>query len=142
MLVNWLVNKKVVGDSVELFDASRANNPLDGIEFERGFKNGLDIANTSGVLIVYGLLFFVVFFLQEGTVATPIINKPEVAIVALGKLQKLPRFNDEGEVVARSIMQISWSGDHRVIDGGTIARFCNLWKDYLEHPTNMLAEMG
>ncbi|MFT4928891.1 MAG: 2-oxoisovalerate dehydrogenase E2 component (dihydrolipoyl transacylase) [Phenylobacterium sp.] len=76
-----------------------------------------------------------------GTVATPIINKPEVAIVALGKLQKLPRFNAAGEVEARQIMQISWSGDHRIIDGGTIARFCNLWKDYLEDPTNMLAEM-
>ncbi|WP_057830945.1 dihydrolipoyllysine-residue acetyltransferase [Colwellia sp. TT2012] len=77
-----------------------------------------------------------------GTVATPIINKPEVAIVALGKLQKLPRFNEQGEVVARSIMQVSWSGDHRVIDGGTIARFCNLWKSYLEKPSHMLVHMS
>lgn len=73
--------------------------------------------------------------------ATPIINKPEVAIVALGKLQTLPRFNDKGEVEARKIMQISWSGDHRVIDGGTIARFCNLWKQYLESPQEMLLAM-
>ena len=77
-----------------------------------------------------------------GTMATPIINKPQVAIVALGKLQKLPRFNDKGEVEARSIMQISWSGDHRVIDGGTIARFVNLWKSYLEEPTDMLVAMS
>ena len=77
-----------------------------------------------------------------GTVATPIINKPEVAIVALGKVQTLPRFNDKGEVEARSIMQVSWSGDHRVIDGGTIARFSNLWKSYLEEPTNMLVSMS
>jgi len=77
-----------------------------------------------------------------GTVATPIINKPEVAIVALGKLQKLPRFNAQGEVEARSIMQVSWSGDHRVIDGGTIARFCNLWKLYLEKPSHMLVHMS
>lgn len=76
-----------------------------------------------------------------GTVATPIINKPEVAIVALGKLQTLPRFNEKGEVEARKIMQISWSGDHRVIDGGTIARFCNLWKHYLEQPQEMLLAM-
>ncbi|AQS35984.1 pyruvate/2-oxoglutarate dehydrogenase complex, dihydrolipoamide acyltransferase component [Shewanella psychrophila] len=76
-----------------------------------------------------------------GTVATPIINKPEVAIVALGKMQILPRFNANGEVEARKIMQISWSGDHRVIDGGTIARFCNLWKLYLEHPQEMLLAM-
>ena len=77
-----------------------------------------------------------------GTVATPIINKPESAIVALGKLQTLPRFNDKGEVEARSIMQVSWSGDHRIIDGGTIARFSNLWKSFLEEPTNMLVHMS
>ena len=77
-----------------------------------------------------------------GTVATPIINKPEVAIVALGKLQKLPRYNEQGDVEARSIMQVSWSGDHRVIDGGTIARFCNLWKSFLEKPSHMLVHMS
>jgi len=77
-----------------------------------------------------------------GTVATPIINKPEAAIVALGKLQTLPRFNDKGEVEARSIMQVSWSGDHRIIDGGSIARFCNLWKSFLEKPSNMIVHMS
>jgi len=77
-----------------------------------------------------------------GTVATPIINNGELAIVALGKLQQLPRFNENGEVEARSIMQVSWSGDHRIIDGGTIARFCNLWKSFLEEPSNMLMHMA
>lgn len=76
-----------------------------------------------------------------GTVATPIINKPELAIVALGKVQTLPRFNANGAVDARQLMQISWSGDHRVIDGGTIARFTNLWKQYLEQPSAMLVAM-
>ncbi len=76
-----------------------------------------------------------------GTVATPIINKPEVAIVALGRVQELPRFNANGEVQARKIMTVSWSGDHRVIDGGTISRFNNLWKQYLEQPETMLAAM-
>jgi 2-oxoisovalerate dehydrogenase E2 component (dihydrolipoyl transacylase) len=77
-----------------------------------------------------------------GTVATPIINKPEAAIVALGKVQKLPRFNEQGVVEARDIMQVSWSGDHRIIDGGTIARFCNLWKSFLEKPSNMIVHMS
>ncbi|WP_046004493.1 dihydrolipoyllysine-residue acetyltransferase [Pseudoalteromonas rubra] len=76
-----------------------------------------------------------------GTTATPIINKPEVAIVALGKLQHLPRFDEQGNVVSRAIMQVSWSGDHRVIDGGTIARFNNLWKSYLEEPAKMMMAM-
>ncbi|WP_404340094.1 dihydrolipoyllysine-residue acetyltransferase [Pseudoalteromonas mariniglutinosa] len=77
-----------------------------------------------------------------GTVATPIINKPEVAIVALGKLQHLPRFDAAGHVISRAIMQVSWSGDHRVIDGGTIARFNNLWKSYLEDPAKMMMAMS
>jgi 2-oxoisovalerate dehydrogenase E2 component (dihydrolipoyl transacylase) len=77
-----------------------------------------------------------------GTIATPIINKPEVAIVALGKLQHLPRFDSNGQVVSRAIMQVSWSGDHRVIDGGTIARFNNVWKSYLENPSTMMMAMS
>ncbi|WP_114418263.1 2-oxo acid dehydrogenase subunit E2 [Marinospirillum perlucidum] len=76
-----------------------------------------------------------------GTVATPIINKPEVAIVALGRIQELPRFNAAGEVEARKILQVSWSGDHRIIDGATMARFCNLWKSYLEQPSRMLTRL-
>ncbi|KRS19958.1 dihydrolipoamide acetyltransferase [Alishewanella sp. WH16-1] len=76
-----------------------------------------------------------------GTVATPIINKPEVAIVALGRVQALPRFAANGQVVARQLMQVSWSGDHRIIDGGTIARFTNLWKQYLEQPSSMLLSL-
>lgn len=77
-----------------------------------------------------------------GTYAAPIINAPEVAIVALGRTQKLPRFDAEGQVVERAIMTVSWAGDHRIIDGGTIARFCNLWKQYLESPQTMLLHMG
>ncbi|MGC3871946.1 dihydrolipoyllysine-residue acetyltransferase [Halomonas sp. GXIMD04776] len=76
-----------------------------------------------------------------GTYAAPIINAPEVAIVALGRTQQLPRFDENGNVVSRSIMTITWSGDHRIIDGGTIARFCNLWKAYLQAPQSMLLKM-
>ena len=76
-----------------------------------------------------------------GISASPIINKPEVAIVALGKVQKLPRFNDAGQIEERHIMTVSWSGDHRVIDGATIARFNNCWKAYLENPNSMLAKL-
>ncbi|QTP59135.1 dihydrolipoyllysine-residue acetyltransferase [Billgrantia antri] len=77
-----------------------------------------------------------------GTYAAPIINAPELAIVAIGKSQWLPRFDDQGEVVRRAIMTVTWAGDHRVIDGGTIARFCNAWKGYLESPETMLLHLG
>lgn len=77
-----------------------------------------------------------------GTYASPIINAPEVAIVALGRTQKLPRFDANGQVVERAIMTVSWAGDHRIIDGGTIARFCNRWKGYMESPQSMLLHLG
>ena len=76
-----------------------------------------------------------------GISASPIINSPEVAIVALGKIQDLPRFNSDNQIISRKIMSVSWSGDHRVIDGATIARFNNCWKTYLENPNTMLATM-
>lgn len=37
------------------------------------------------------------------------------------------------------VMAVSWSGDHRVIDGATMARFSNHWKGLLENPQLMLA---
>jgi len=76
-----------------------------------------------------------------GTVTTPIINKPEAAIVGLGRMQTLPRFDEQGQVQARQILNASWSGDHRILDGGIIARFCNQWKAYLEQPERMLARL-
>jgi 2-oxoisovalerate dehydrogenase E2 component (dihydrolipoyl transacylase) len=75
-----------------------------------------------------------------GTVATPVINAPESAIVALGKMQRLPRFDENDLVKAVNIMHVSWSGDHRIIDGATMVRFNNLWKSYLENPITMLAK--
>ena len=66
-----------------------------------------------------------------GTVATPVINHPEAAIVALGKMQRLPRFDENDNVHAVNIMHVSWSGDHRIIDGATMVKFNNLWKSYI-----------
>jgi 2-oxoisovalerate dehydrogenase E2 component (dihydrolipoyl transacylase) len=77
-----------------------------------------------------------------GTVTTPIINSPEVAIVGIGRIQKLPRFDDHDNVVSSEIINVSWSGDHRVIDGGTIARFNNTWKRLLEWPQDMLLTLS
>lgn len=76
-----------------------------------------------------------------GITATPVINKPEAAIVALGKTQKLPRFDDNGNVTAQHIMAVNWSGDHRLIDGATMVRFNNLWMSYLMQPEKMLMHL-
>ena len=76
-----------------------------------------------------------------GTYAAPIINAPEAAIVAIGKTQWLPRFDEHGAVQRRAILTVTWAGDHRFIDGGTIARFCNAWKGFLEAPESMLLHL-
>jgi 2-oxoisovalerate dehydrogenase E2 component (dihydrolipoyl transacylase) len=81
-----------------------------------------------------------------GTYAKPVLVPPEVAIGALGKIQRLPRFSsdrgpDSDRIVAKRLMMVSWSADHRVIDGATMANFSNLWKKYLENPKTMLIDL-
>ena len=76
-----------------------------------------------------------------GVYGIPIINPPEVAVVALGKAQPLPRYNSAGALESRQLMQAHWSADHRLIDGGTMARFCNTWKNFLENPDMMLIHL-
>ncbi len=54
---------------------------------------------------------------------TPIINKPEVAILGLGKSRPKPVVLDDGRIEARPLLPLTVSYDHRVIDGGAAARF-------------------
>lgn len=76
-----------------------------------------------------------------GTYCVPLIVCPEVMIGALGKFQKVPRFNEKMEVVPTTIMNVGWTADHRVLDGATVARFSNLWKSYIENPALMLGDL-
>lgn len=76
-----------------------------------------------------------------GTYAFPVIAPPAVAIGAVGKIRQLPRFDYEGNVIRAHIMNVSWSADHRIIDGATVARFSNRWKGYLENPASMLIDL-
>ncbi|XP_069954889.1 lipoamide acyltransferase component of branched-chain alpha-keto acid dehydrogenase complex, mitochondrial isoform X2 [Cherax quadricarinatus] len=76
-----------------------------------------------------------------GTYAKAVILPPEVAIGAIGKIQALPRFDAAGNVTKAHIMQVSWSADHRIIDGATMARFSNLWKSFLENPATMIMHL-
>ncbi|KAI8097788.1 2-oxoacid dehydrogenases acyltransferase-domain-containing protein [Halteromyces radiatus] len=77
----------------------------------------------------------------SGTYANPVIVSSELAIVALGKMQKLPRFDQAGQVVSKEILPISWSADHRIIDGATVARFGNTWKTLIENPALLTSEL-
>ena len=73
-----------------------------------------------------------------GTYAKPVIFPPQVAIGAIGKVQVLPRFDDKDNVIKAHLVKISWSADHRVLDGATVARFSNRMKEYLEEPASMV----
>ncbi|KAL4546060.1 hypothetical protein Ndes2526B_g05167 [Nannochloris sp. 'desiccata'] len=79
-----------------------------------------------------------------GTYATPLINSPEVAIMALGKIQKVPRFTTTGNgvtVEAANIMNVSFGADHRVVDGATLAGFGVAWKTLIEDPGRLILEL-
>lgn len=77
-----------------------------------------------------------------GTYASPVIMQPAVAIGALGKVDRVPRYAADGVTIEPAhIMRVSWAADHRVVDGATMARFSNLWRQYLENPTTMLSAM-
>ncbi|NCU46411.1 MAG: dihydrolipoamide acetyltransferase [Candidatus Fonsibacter ubiquis] len=58
-----------------------------------------------------------------GSFFTPIINSPEVAIIGIGKTETKQIFID-GKFIARAMMPVSLSYDHRIIDGAEAARFC------------------
>jgi len=68
---------------------------------------------------------------------TAIINPPEAAIIAVGGANPTPVVRD-GQVTVRSIMNVTMSCDHRVVDGATGARFLQTFKQMLETPAMML----
>lgn len=68
---------------------------------------------------------------------TAIINPPEAAILAVGSAMQIPVARN-GNVEIHSIMHVTMSCDHRVIDGATGARFLQTFKQMLEDPISML----
>lgn len=76
-----------------------------------------------------------------GKFGSPLLNLPEVAIIAIGRIQKLPRFDDDGEVYPAHITNVNIGADHRVVDGATVAMFCNEWKSLIEKPELLLLHM-
>jgi pyruvate dehydrogenase E2 component (dihydrolipoamide acetyltransferase) len=75
-----------------------------------------------------------------GVLATPIINFPEVAILGVHKIEERPAVRN-GQIVARHLMNLSISVDHRLADGWDGAMFLQDVKTLLEDPTTMFMEM-
>ena len=74
-----------------------------------------------------------------GIITTPVINHPEVAIIGPNKIVERPVFRD-GLVVARKLMNLSSSFDHRVVDGMDAAEFVQAIRGMLEAPAMLLVE--
>lgn len=72
-----------------------------------------------------------------GIWATPIINYPEVAILGVARIHKQPVVRND-EVVVRDILNLSWSFDHRVIDGDLAATFSHHLSTLLQNPAPLL----
>jgi 2-oxoisovalerate dehydrogenase E2 component (dihydrolipoyl transacylase) len=74
-----------------------------------------------------------------GIATTPVINPPEVAIVGVNRIVERPVVHG-GAIVARQMMNLSSSFDHRVVDGMDAARFIQAVRELLEHPALLLVE--
>lgn len=74
-----------------------------------------------------------------GIVTTPVINAPEVAIVGINKLVERPVVRN-GQIVVRTMMNLSSSFDHRIVDGFDAASFIQRVKALLEHPATLFIE--
>ncbi len=73
-----------------------------------------------------------------GVTSTPVINRPEVAIIAVNKVREMPVIVD-GELEARKLMNLSLSCDHRVVDGWDAANFLQAMKALIENPLRLLS---
>lgn len=73
-----------------------------------------------------------------GIVSTPVINRPEVAIIAVNKVKEMPVVVD-GDLDIRKMMNLSLSCDHRVVDGWDAASFIQDLKKLLENPLRLLS---
>jgi 2-oxoisovalerate dehydrogenase E2 component (dihydrolipoyl transacylase) len=79
-----------------------------------------------------------------GVATTPVINRPEVAIIGPNRIVERPMFVSDGmggeRIAKRKLMNISISCDHRVVDGHDAASFVQALKTLIETPALLLAD--
>ncbi|MCJ1451652.1 hypothetical protein MMC28_001992 [Mycoblastus sanguinarius] len=76
-----------------------------------------------------------------GTYVAPVLVQSEVAILGIGKARTIPAFDEQDRIVKKDIMNFSWSADHRVVDGATMARMAERVKVFIEEPGLMMARL-
>ncbi|NGN65423.1 2-oxo acid dehydrogenase subunit E2 [Streptomyces sp. A7024] len=72
--------------------------------------------------------------------STPILNHPEAGMLGVGRIVEKPWVHG-GELAVRHVVQLSFSFDHRVCDGGTAGSFLRFVADCVEQPAVLLREL-
>ena len=117
--------------NTESKDSDRISKELAELA-QKAKENRLNLEEVSGGTFtvtnsgVFGSLFF-----------TPRINPPESAILGMGKIMKQPVVDGE-EITIRSMIYLSLSYDHRIIDGETAVKFLQEVKKALESPRSLV----
>ncbi|KAK0633417.1 2-oxoacid dehydrogenases acyltransferase-domain-containing protein [Immersiella caudata] len=80
-----------------------------------------------------------------GTYLSPVVVEREVAILGIGRMRTVPAFSmvpgEEDKVVRRQVCNFSWSADHRVVDGATLARAAEVVRTIVEEPDVMVMHL-
>ncbi|TFA98506.1 Lipoamide acyltransferase [Trichoderma ghanense] len=76
-----------------------------------------------------------------GTYLSPVIVEREVAILGIGRMRTVPAFDDKDNVVKKHVCNFSWSADHRVVDGATMARAAEVVRRVAEEPDVMVMHL-
>ena len=77
-----------------------------------------------------------------GEVVAPVIVEGQMAILGVGKVKSVPVFDEAGELQRAEMMKLSWSADHRVLDGASMARAAEDIRQYLEEVGKMAIELS
>lgn len=100
--------------------------------------NRLVVDAKAGKLSMKDMKGGTITFSNVGSIGTkdprPILYDGQAVIGAAGRLMTLPRYDAKMQLVPRQIMNIRWVGDHRHLDGATLARFSNSFRRYMEDP--------
>ncbi|KAI1263105.1 2-oxoacid dehydrogenase acyltransferase [Xylariaceae sp. FL1019] len=76
-----------------------------------------------------------------GTYLSPVIVDKSVAILGIGRMRTVPAFDDNDNVIKKQVCNFSWSADHRVIDGATMARAAEVVRQIVEEPDSMILHL-
>ena len=109
----------IAGEIVELAGRAKINR-LKPEEFTGG---SLTVSN----LGMYGISQF-----------AAIINPPQAAILAVGAAEKRPVVDSEGQLAVATVMTVTLSADHRVVDGAVGARWLAAFRTLIENPVRIL----